>query len=67
MIIYSDKQNKHMTPAEVYMRVSDFSTILGDIAKGELPTGSQMPFPLFTEKEIRDMMNQQMPWDNSMY
>lgn len=67
MIIYSDQQRKHMTPASAYMGVADFSIILGDIAKGALPTGSQMPYPLFTQEEIRNMMQEQgmiPPWEN---
>ena len=49
------------------MRIADFSIILGDIAKGALPTGSQIPYPLFTEAEIKDMMKEQgmtPPWEN---
>jgi len=65
MIIYSDKKEKHLTPAGVYMRIADFSIILSDIAKGALPTGSQIPYPLFTEAEIKDMMKEQTPpWEN---
>lgn len=64
MFIYSDSQRKHMTPASVYMRVSDFTIILNDIKKGVLPTGSQMPYPLFTEEEIKEMMKEQIPpWE----
>lgn len=66
MILFSDQTEKHKTPAAAYMSVADFSIILTDIAKGVLPTGSQMPYPLFTEEELRRNMQEQMtpPWEN---
>lgn len=64
MLLYADNSVKHRTPAQEYMTVPDFSIILGDIAKGVIPTGSQMPYPLYTEEELRNNQeNQTLPWD----
>ena len=40
------------TPMHSYQSTTDFSTILNDIQKGELPTGTGKPFPVnFAEEE----------------
>ena len=66
MLLYADNSVKHRTPAQEYMSVADFSIILGDIAKGVIPTGSQMPYPLYSEEELRNMQQQDNtpPWEN---
>ena len=65
MILFSDQKEKHKTPASVYMPIADFAIILNDIAKGVIPTGSQMPYPLFSEEDLRkNQENQTLPWDN---
>ena len=66
MLIYYDTKENHKTPASVYMTVPDFSIILDDIAKGVIPTGSQIPYPLFTEQELNNMIQEGLlpPWEN---
>ena len=65
MLLFSDQSAKHKTPASEYMAVADFSIILGDIAKGVIPTGSQMPYPLYSEDELRKMQQDTTPpWEN---
>ena len=65
MIIYSDQFDRPKIPSDVYMGIADFSIILGDIAKGAIPTGSKIPYPLFSEDELRRMQSneQTLPWD----
>ena len=69
MILYSDLgESKHMTPATAFLNIADFSIILTNIAKGDLPTGSQKPYPLFSESELKAMRNGEnqqstLPWE----
>lgn len=68
-IMYSRAQTqfhtKELTPAHVYVSVNDFSTILSDMEKGLLPTGTMKPFPVEFEEEKNEVsrMNGNMsPW-----
>ena len=66
MLLYYDRKDNHKTPASVYMQIADFSVILDDISRGVIPTGSQIPYPLFTEAELTAMMQEQgvtPPWE----
>ena len=68
MIIYSDQFEKPKIPSDVYMSVADFSVILNDIAKGVIPTGSRIPYSLFSDDDIRRMNQngQNPPWENNV-
>lgn len=55
MMIYANESKGTTLPSSVYMAVSDFAIILEDIRKGVIPTGSQHPYPLFDQREIERM------------
>lgn len=64
MLIYQEKRT--FRPSEIYMATPDFAVILDDIAQGKLPTGSQRPFELLSEREL-SVLNQEMqpsPWSD---
>lgn len=72
MIIYTDSigtniSGVEMTPAHVYGVTRDFSTILDEIANGNLPTNTQQPFPVNWSND--DSGNNESPWspDNQQY
>jgi hypothetical protein len=45
-------QKHEWTPMHAYAATKDFATILNDIQKGELPVGTNKPFPVnFAEEE----------------
>lgn len=68
-IFTSDNQPVNTIPSSIYMGVADFSIILADIAKGVIPTGSGIPFPLFSKTELDSIQANQnselfnVPWN----
>ena len=53
------------TPAHRYVYQSDFSKILEDIDKGEIPFGSGMPFPVEFADPNDDISKMNSGWGNS--
>lgn len=64
MYIFTNNQSMISTPAHVYNGTSDFATILEDMKKGELPTGTGQPFPVNFDAEGDQMLsnNAASPW-----
>lgn len=59
-IIVSGNQQP-MTPYHSYKSTRNFSSILNDMIKGQLPTGTGQPFPVnFNEEE--EFTGPQSPW-----
>lgn len=53
------------TPAHRYVYQSDFSKILEDIAKGEIPCGSGQPFPVEFANPDDDISKMNSGWGSS--
>ena len=53
------------TPAHRYVYQSDFSKILEDIDKGEIPCGSGQPFPVEFADPNDDISKMNSGWGNS--
>jgi hypothetical protein len=49
-------------PSDIYLDVADFSTILEDIARGVIPTGTNRPFPVFSSPQMESEMHSSIPW-----
>lgn len=71
MIIYTDLKNpeelygsKNVTPAHVYAAVNDFSVILEELAKGNIPSGTGQPFDVNWNTEENENFNNGSPWLN---
>lgn len=63
-IIYADQiingngGPSNLTPAATYAGVTNFATLLDNIASGEIPSGSGQPFPVNWKSEPAD----DVPW-----
>lgn len=63
MIIYTDSTSEFigtsLTPAHTYAAMTDFSNILDDLARGNIPCGTGEPFPVNWDNKSND---NQVPW-----
>lgn len=53
MIMVNEAKQLGLTPAEAYLAVKNFSDILESIKNDVIPTGTNQPFPVFSQRETQ--------------
>lgn len=53
MIMVNEAKQLGLTPAEAYLAVKNFNDILESIKNDVIPTGTNQPFPVFSQREIQ--------------